>query len=304
MPPTGAGATHNEESEPTVLFLHIGKTAGLTLRKILRRQFPPSRIMVLKGEPLGSGRLRREDTIRTLAILPESERARPRLIMGHMVFGVHEFVPRPSTYITLLRNPVSLTVSQYNYVLRTPGHPLHRTAISRYRTLDDYVRSGVSLETDNSQTRALAGDTTTPFGECTSRLLDLAKENVEKHFAVVGLAERFDESLIVLRKAFGWTKLYYVRVNVAPGHYRKDGVPATTLEAIAERNWLDMELYKWAAERFEERVASDASFEPALQRFRLENRVYAPWGHVRYTLPRRLRARFGRQDPPFDLSNA
>lgn len=286
----------NDGSEPTVLFLHIGKTAGLTLRKILRRQFPSSRIMVLKGELLEPRRLRRDDAIRTFASLPERERARPRLIMGHMVFGAHEFVPRPSTYITLLRNPVPLTVSQYSYVLRTPSHPLHDQLISTRLTLDSYVRSGMSLETDNSQTRAIAGDVTTPFGECTAQMLEVAKQNIEKHFAVVGFAERFDESLIFLRKAFGWRSLHYVRLNVAPGRERKADVPTTTLKAIADQNWLDMELHRWALARFEESIAADPSFALALRRFKLANQVYVPWGHVKYTLPKRLRTAFERRE--------
>src|SRR4029077_1199286 len=79
--------------EPTVIFLHIGKTAGTTLRRIPRRHYPKSDIMVVRSRPFT-----REHTLAQFAELPEAQRSAPRLIMGHTVFGLHELVPRPSTY--------------------------------------------------------------------------------------------------------------------------------------------------------------------------------------------------------------
>lgn len=225
------------------------------------------------------------------ASLPESVRANVRLIEGHVIFGVHEFVPRPSTYITLLRDPVSLTISQYRFVLRKPRHWLHSEVTSKDTGLEAYVRSGISLETDNSQTRALSGDTSTRFGECSEEMLNLAKSNVDRNFSVVGLTERFDESLILLQSVFGWSKLFYVPTNVAPGNERRDPIPAATIKLIEDQNAMDMELYRWAARRFERAVASDPSFASKLRRLRLMNKLYRPQGYLTHTLPRRLYAR-------------
>ena len=60
----------------------------------------------------------------------------------------------------MLRDPVSLAVSQYRYVLRTPGHRHHEAA--QGMSLEEYVESGPRSEMDNSQTRAIAGDLGTP----------------------------------------------------------------------------------------------------------------------------------------------
>jgi hypothetical protein len=281
------------DGRPTVIFLHIGKTGGMTLRMVLNRHFAPSEIMVLRNPDRAprNQRLRREETLHQFASVPESERRLVRLIEGHTIFGVHEFVPRPSTYITLLRNPVSLTISQYNFVARKPMHWLHDDVTSNATSLDTYVRSGISLETDNSQTRALAGDTSTPFGECSEAMLKAAKANIDKHFSVVGLTERFDETLMLLRKAFGWSNMFYVRANVAPNRHRRDPVPSSTLRRIEKQNALDMELYRWAVERFDRSLTSDPTLASDLRRFRRTNGLYRPWGHLTYTLPRRLYAR-------------
>ncbi len=229
----------------------------------------------------------REETLADFAALPEEERARPRLITGHTVFGLHALVPRPAVYITMLRNPTALVLSQHAFVQRTPGHRHHELATAM--SLDEYVRCGLFLETDNSQTRAVAGDMGTPFGECSEAMLDTAKSNLEQHFGVVGLTERFDESLILLRRTFGWKHIRYVRANVAPG--RRLAPSPETLALIEHRNRFDIELYRFAEERFQRTIDAIPSFADEYTRFLRSNAVYRPWGHVTYTLPARVRNR-------------
>ena len=284
------------DDAPTLIFLHIGKTAGSTLRQVLRRQFRASETMVVRSPVRNPKRLRREETLAYFAGLPETERRRPRLILGHTIFGLHEYVPRPSTYITLMRNPVSLVLSQYYYVRRTPGHWLYETA--QRMTLDEYVRSGVSLETDNSQARAISGDTTTEFGRCSGAMLDAARRNIEEHFSVIGLVERFDESLLLLGRHFGWSRLAYVRVNVAPKEQRRE-VSSETRAAIEQQNAFDLELYAEIANAFGRRVDSDPNFDRDLRRLQRGKTLYRPWGQLTRTWPRQLLNRFGigRQPP-------
>jgi hypothetical protein len=300
QPSTSTGSTDTKASDPgargserpVVIFLHIGKTAGTTMRHILRRQFPSTEILLIQNRilrtlPGDRGRPSRELSIEYFANLPEEERARARLIIAHTVFGLHRFVPHPATYLTLLRDPVALTISQYSYVARNPRHPLHTELVERHPTLEHYVRSGVAIETDNSQTRAISGDIGTPFGGCTEKMLETAKRNIEQHFSLVGLTERFDESLLLMRRTFGWSHLYYVRANVTP-QSRKEGVSPATQRMIEEQNRLDAELYAWAAARFRASIESDPTFERDLRRFRRRNALYRPVGMITSSLPRRL----------------
>jgi hypothetical protein len=276
--------------DSAIIFLHIGKTAGTTMRWILRRQYPASRILVtknrtLRGEDPDPTRLPREDTLKYFASLPDADRRHASLIMAHTVFGIHEFFPQPCAYFTLLRAPVALTLSQYSYIAGKTNHRLHEQAASR--TLEAFISSGVALQTDNSQTRAISGDTTTPFGECTSEMLDRAKTNIEGWFPVVGLTERFDETLLLLRQAFGWRKLHYARANVTPQRKRPP-IPEPTRRLIEEQNRFDMELYSWATERFEASITSMPGFDDELARFQRGNKLYEPWGRLTYTFPKRM----------------
>ena len=279
--------------DATVIFLHVGKTAGATMRRALRREYHNAEVMELKAPTVAAGRLRRDGAIAHFAALPESERARLRLIMGHMAFGLHEVVPRPSTYVTLLREPVALIASQYHHVRRHEGHILHEAA-QEYPDLASYVRSGISLEMDNSQTRAFAGDSTTPFGGCTRAMLDRAKANLVESFAVVGLTERFDESLVLMERAFGWTKLRYVTVNVDPGRSRRAPLSEEDLALARTQNALDLELYAWGSERFAATLAGWPGFDEALAAFRRRNERYQPLGKLAQ-LPRHAAERVARR---------
>src|SRR5689334_13856571 len=232
----GPRGAEDGRADPTLIFLHIGKTAGSTLRQVLQRQFPRSRVTTVRAR-----RRPREETLADFARLPVAEREHPRLIMGHTVFGLHEAVPRPTTYLTMLRNPIRLALSQYAFVLRTPGHRHHE--LIQGMTLEEYIRSGIALEMNNSQTRAIAGDVGTPFGACSRELLDRAMENVREHFSFVGLSERFDESLILLRRTYGWSNVHYVSANVAR---TRRSLTDTQRQLIEEHNELDLELYRWA----------------------------------------------------------
>lgn len=270
----------------TLIFLHIGKTAGTTLRRILRKHYSASETLVVRARHRP-----REETLSDFAALPEAERARPRLILGHTVYGLHDSVPRPSTYISMLRRPSSLVLSQYSFVLRTPGHRHHKDA--QGMSLEDYLRSGLAQEMNNSQTRAIAGAVDVPYGENPPELLEQAKRHIDEHFAVVGLTERFDESLVAMKMAFGWTKVHYVRANVAS----KKVTPSPEAQALIDQlNALDIELYRWADERFGDQIASMPGFADEYARFLRRNRLYGPWGTLTYSIPKRLQTRFLPQD--------
>jgi hypothetical protein len=268
-------------ADPTAIFLHIGKTAGWTLRQILYRNVPRAQVMRVRP-PMDRPRgFLNDEPLRTFAALPEVERARPRLLVSHMIFGIHESVPRETAYFTMLREPVARALSQYRHVLRRPEHRLHAAAAAGDLSLERYVTGGLALEMDNGQTRALAGDVETPFGECTPEMLERAKRNLDEHFAVAGVTERFDEMLVALGRRFGWRQLYYVRANAAP-----EGQLVSVTEAdrhmIRDWNALDCELYRHVVDCFDERFARDAGFAAELSRFQRGNRLYRPWGRLAY----------------------
>ncbi len=268
-----------------VIFLHVGKTGGSTLQRILYRHVAPGDRMRIRATPR-TGRPTREDSLRRFASVHVETRARLKLVEGHVIYGIHDLLPGPSTYITLLRDPVALSISQYRYVCRTPAHPLHDEAL-RLGSLDAYVRSGISLETDNSQVRAISGDTTTPFGGCSAEMLGRAQAHLDATFSVVGVTEAFDDTLALLERTFGWSRLWYTSANVAPRSHVP--VPASTRRFLEEQNRYDLELHERARSELRQTMAADPAMQARTRRIRTLNAVYRPWAHLTHDYPRRVR---------------
>ncbi|MFO7537684.1 MAG: sulfotransferase family 2 domain-containing protein [Chloroflexota bacterium] len=253
-------------SNPTLLFLHIPKTAGTTLNSIIERQYPPQQIYTL-GE-------RVQESLANYRQLTTAEKQQYRLILGHMGFGLHEHVPGPSRYFTVLRQPLERCVSFYYFVQRLSNHYLHEYVHDKSWSLAQFVESGITIMMDNFQTRLLSGAWAEPaYGACTPALLAQAKQNLQTHFDVVGLTSEFDRTLLLLRHHYGWRNIYYVRQNVTEKRPSAHEIDPRTRQLLLAHNQLDMELYQFAQTLFTQQVAAQGiSFEWELARFRLQQR--------------------------------
>ena len=235
----------------TVIFLHIPKTAGSALRDIIRKNYRKTEIYDFPD-------MDAREAMEQFSLLPDSQRGSYRAVMGHMWFGLHETLPRPSTYLTLLREPVERTVSHYHFVRRTRGHYLHRTVTDRQLSIGEYVSSGISTELDNGQTRLVAGaqdEERYPFGACTEELLGQACENLQNRFSVVGLQERFNETLLLLERMLGW-RTRQTRKNVTRRRPTVEELTDEEREIIEAHNCLDRRLYDFAVKLFEGQLAA------------------------------------------------
>ena len=242
-----------ENTAPTVLFLHIPKAGGQALGEYIDAQ-----TRIETGEAGGNALLSGgvaylpygffkerplevpEPTVRLLG------RGDLRAVIGHFWFGLHEHLARPSLYVTALRDPVERIVSLYCYA------KLHETM-----SLDEFVAAPPFREVDNDQTRRLAG-ADPDLGACAPDLLDQAKENLRRHFAVVGTTERIDETVVLLERRLGWggAAVCHSR-NVTPGRPAVAALPPHTVAAIRRRNELDFELWRYASQWLDEAIAAE-----------------------------------------------
>ena len=235
-------------SEKTVFFLHIPKCAGSTLSfEIIKKQFKPGEFIFFydQGYPVVVDRLKG---------MSKYEQKKIECIAGHFFFGIHRYyTARPTTYITILRDPIERVISHYYFVLHSNTHYLHKAVTENNLTLKEFVANKLSSEFNNGQTRLLAGlEWNVPFGECNSELLDKAKENLETHFTAVGLTERFDEFLRLLNHKLGWKTHFPKKQNVGQNRKKREDIDSDTIAVIERYNQLDMELYRYAQSLFKE----------------------------------------------------
>jgi hypothetical protein len=237
------------QRSPTLIFLHIPKTAGTTLETILDREYSHDATFVV-GVPRGT-------TEEAFSQWPLERRQKTRLVYGPMGFGVHEHCGRPATYTTLLRHPVTRVVSTYHYIRRRPNHTHYQRLTAGSMGLMDFVREGVfKIGVDNGQTRLLSGAPKSGdqigFRGCTRDHLELAKTNLTHHFSAVGLMERYDASLLLMQRAYGWKTPYCVSQNVRQGRSQREELSQADRDTIAEYNQLDLELYAHAQALFQQ----------------------------------------------------
>lgn len=258
-------------NEHAVIFLHIPKAAGTTLHRVLERQFPRETIFSIDGANV-------QKSINEFKNLSEKERLKIKCLKGHMPFGLHEYFPQPSTYVTLLRDPIDRIISHYYFVLRRPDHYLHAEVTSKRMSLRDYVDSGISPELMNGQTRLISGfEGNTPLSR---DVLEVAQSNLKEYFAVVGTFEKFDETLVLMKMIFGWRNVLYAKQNVTKKRPLKEDVPSNALRIIEKYNILDLELYEFSKKIMEEMIDQQGpSFQTELRNFKVWNRYLGfPYG--------------------------
>lgn len=149
--------------------------------------------------------------------------------------------------------------------------------------LKEYVSSGLSPELSNGQVRLISGiesvDSIIGDAPVSADIFKLAKDNLKKYFAVVGLSEKFDESLILVKKILGWENIFYTKRNVASICCSPHEVyDKETIEMIENINMYDVELYKYGKKIFESLIREQGtSFEKEVKRFQVLNEFYYPY---------------------------
>jgi hypothetical protein len=270
------------QPDKIILYLHIPKAGGTTLNAILFNQLNDGSgscgegnlfhagIYYYPGFGPGGGFFKDPDLRIPDEVRRVLGRGDLRAVVGHFWFGIHRHIARPWDYITLLRHPIDRIISLY-YHMQIKGVSLTKDRIDQDKakmiypadiggmSLEEFVEDPPYREVDNDQVRRISG-VEPGLGGCTKRVLEEAKENLRRCFSMVGVTDRFDETLVLLKRRYGWTKdiLYYPR-NTNPSRPMTDTIPRATREAILRRNELDYELYRFANDMLDEMVSAEGA---------------------------------------------
>lgn len=246
-----------------IAVVHIHKTAGTTLAGVFKRSFGGRHCDVRIADPTADHLT--PDGLRQL------RRWYPRLesILGHPVrsYTGLEKVAGEIRYVSFLRDPIVRTASHYQYDVQRGGVDL---------PFEDWITHDVVRD---RQTRILAGPDATPAD---------AIDQLDR-YAFVGRADRFDESLVMMKQLLGMPDVRYASKWVAPTDDIKKRLLADP-EAVARItavNQADLsvwdhlvsEIYPKQVARYGSDLARDvASLEKANARMSVR-RMYA---HPRY----------------------
>ena len=245
----------------TLYFLHIPKTAGGTLIYLLDNYFHHSEIFPA---------LLMSDLLKVPHLVQAINDY--RFIRGHFDYSVCHLLEPPFDVFTMLRDPVERSVSQYEHGRR------HQDAtywdlnklVSDTMPFADFLTTEEAKEfLGNIQTRSFVPewydisnfkwDTAHPVAS-EEMLLDLAKKRLEAAL-FVGLQERFADSLrLLLFKLHLPRPKQLISYNVAEKRSKVSELSREVQNQLRELNNLDIQLYEFGWDLFEERFAAMSSY--------------------------------------------
>jgi hypothetical protein len=213
-----------------LVFIHINKTAGRTVRYILRSSFGHRHCEV---EPWQASRTKQSFSTKDLKRL---RKIYPRLesIAGHCVTGYADLQENGTEfkYFTFMRDPLKTCASRFQYNVQ-------------YRGKKDLVfEEWIQQEwTRNAQTKMIAG-----VADVDEAIRILRTKDI-----FIGLTERFDESMVLLQALRADNlNISYERVNVARDNTIKESLltEQSTRQMLIEANQADLALYNFVQDEW------------------------------------------------------
>jgi len=240
-------------SDDVLFFLHIPKNAGLSIIEFLESLYPEHKIFPLHSDP-------NQDLFEAYS---DEQLQNYRFVRGHFYFGPHDkgvnhYLVRNPIIITMLRDPITRTISHFRHNQRHEHGRWHKIVVSQHMSLSDFVTSPDTFDAVvNAQVRQIVGGLrgnpcsyNDPEAYSDETLLFLAKEKLEQ-YAWFGLQECFQESLLLLTHTFGWEQMKEIpKINVSPEPSGVDSITENEHALIVERTQLDSELYRFAKDLF------------------------------------------------------
>jgi hypothetical protein len=235
---------NNTVKKQRLIFLHIPKAGGTTLHSVLQHVYQKEETFDINV----SGDKLTTDEFTNLSV---AEKNKVRLLKGHMYYGLHsQFAEDDAKYLTFLRDPVQRVVSHYHYILRKKDHYLYSEVALKKLSLKEFALSDLTDELDNGQARLLGGIQGLPINSLTSENEKKILKQLEDSFACVGIMEKFDESLLLLKNKLNWERFpVYRKLNVT--EEKASRTDEETVLAIQKRNAVDQAIYNWALLRHE-----------------------------------------------------
>lgn len=227
----GAGRLkYSLRPDEQVFFLHIPKTAGMSLWHVLKNHYGRRLSLSLTRD------IRSSITSRDLE--------RYLCLRAHMDYGYYQHLPRKPAYLTMLRHPIQHQISRFGMKKR-----VGKLGLINARDIFEYL-DRVPL---NIQTLYLAGMKEGLSME-PEAALEVAVTHLEE-FAFFGVLEQFDNSLELLAYTLGWPPIPVLEARNTAGQGDKPELTPELEEVILEKCWLDLKLYEVARQIFDRRLS-------------------------------------------------
>ncbi|MCB0207983.1 MAG: sulfotransferase family 2 domain-containing protein [Anaerolineae bacterium] len=260
-----------------VLFLHIPKTGGITLVTLLEQQFGQAKVAPLLYP-------------RDLPRVKLADFDRYSCLHSHVAYDIMtKLLPINFVCLTMLRDPIERYISAFAHLQRNPQETfphdpdyakqlktIAKMSLPKFFNNSLFYLVPLKAHIRNRQTRMLAAHYA--FKDFRELLVRFAKHNsiipflLEQELNIepdhlltiakqrllsttfFGLTERFQDSMFLLSFTFGLPlQVAYKKLNVAPSRPRQRDLQPETIQQIRAENQLDLQLYTYAQQLFQNR---------------------------------------------------
>lgn len=243
-------------NKPLYIFVHIPKTAGLTFRYHIRKNFSEEKYLLLahtlfglKSYPPPDYQEYKEKVFKYLSNLDNKRKNRLTILFGHYVpHGVHKYFDRPYKYITFVRNPIKRVVSAYN-------HKLTKYHLARKQEKDTfYVERSLFVKKripnfeewfDYYYSTSRKYSTKTMYEFLKNLGYGNEIEEMIEKFYFIGITKKFQNDFLYLCKKLGINKHFLSKNKSIKFFKLKDN---KIKQKIATENIMDIDLYTQALE--------------------------------------------------------
>lgn len=260
--PAGSSISHHRP----LVFMHIPKTGGMSLFTAFTALWGTAIADLYDVSARNAG----------LAVKAIADHSKV-LYCGHYAYGLHGWFDRPVYYAAVLREPITRLVSLYHYCQPMLNHYRKRLQqvggnmaqlAAQPRISDFYLDFGPwlkgepsaeaffaspSAELDNGMVRRFSGYGLNP-APCPAAALEQAQQNIEQSFSVVGLLERYPETLQLMASTFRLPALAQNQVNANRKEAVEKALDPALMQKLRDMNPLDLALYDWVCARFDTRL--------------------------------------------------
>ena len=260
--------TDGAHSGPVLVVYHIQKTAGTSLRRIVRANLPPVEVTVeadlqkLRYKPAELLRWHRE----WYGSLERERRDRLACVMSHSAGFLLPALDRPAEALVLVREPVDRVLSFYWYKRRRPGDPPVGNKAPFLELEEIYAMTAEEREGMRKPSRLESWE---QFANWQSRALlavyhdvsalsfsaepppdaDVWRDRLRALVGgvyTVGVQDDLRGFVELLAQRHGWDASSIPKAK--ENAHRPDEVTPELRETILAHNWLDVELYELARE--------------------------------------------------------
>ncbi|GFT59445.1 galactose-3-O-sulfotransferase 2 [Nephila pilipes] len=180
------------------------------------------------------------------------------ILCHHMVFNkavIEKIMPKDSIYISIIRNPVSLFESLYEYDELQDFY---------HMDIEDYAKgtknSSIVMKLRNRSNGMGRNQMLFDFGVHPAffnnrAMIMKAIENIEMNFDFIMVAEYFDESVVLLRHILCWDldDIISLTINARMGSYKKN-LSEEAVKNLEDWNWGDKMLYDYFLTKFHKTI--------------------------------------------------